>query len=397
MEKKISMKLFDKEHRLILEVLQRDPDWGLISREDYDLDKLQQMIIDYRCGNYLHVINSKRWDKLSSSQLSGSFNLEEFCEIEFNKTVTRLTSYRQALSAAISALDKEQIDVIVLKGMALGEFLYDSPAYKSMNDVDIMVPKEQYWQAIDLLKQAGFKAIRKAGYLYKKMKIHHYVPLINEEGVMIDVHWNITGANGFDVDLDDMWKNKVTLELDDFKVYRLSDIDFFNHLLIHLHYYRAKLSDSFDILRMYYHLINNGKTHDDIVQIAKTTAAEDAHYRSLKFVSLFTDDESFHQLAEMTLPRSKFWLREHHNRELDPQYVLEGRMNYFGKLEHRCSTVSKKLNWEFFKQVGWIVRQVFLPQKQWLCSVENKRNIKSRFISSIRNYRRIFHYYRNVV
>ena len=63
----------------------------------------------------------------------------------------------QALEHALSALAAQGIDVILLKGAALVATLYDEPALRPMDDLDILVIPAQFRAAVGCLCDSGYR------------------------------------------------------------------------------------------------------------------------------------------------------------------------------------------------------------------------------------------------
>jgi hypothetical protein len=63
----------------------------------------------------------------------------------------------EALQHSVEAFRKNNIPVIVVKGMDLANRIYPNPTLRSMTDIDLLVPAELYAIAIEVLLKNGYR------------------------------------------------------------------------------------------------------------------------------------------------------------------------------------------------------------------------------------------------
>ncbi len=128
---------------------------------------------------------------------SNSFLLEILKE----KNVAHLLSYmikKKDLIKVSKKFNKNKIEFVVLKGMALNiEKIYPA-AIRHVRDIDILVKKEDIKKTYEILRKLGFKYANEetqdeANFLYK----HHLPPMINKRGTNIELHWRVTKEEHF--------------------------------------------------------------------------------------------------------------------------------------------------------------------------------------------------------
>lgn len=176
-----------------------------------------------------------------------------------------------------------KIKVVYLKGFILKHFVYERPELRPMDDIDILVAKEDLFAIQDFLKNRGFYDVNHVSSRIETQLKYFYElpPLIDAEKNEIDIHWHYTGtASRFYRDLEQFFTNTIRVRIKDFEVSSL-DTEFFL-LLILLHLYisnklQMKLRDFYDIqsliergidrkidLNRFFSLVGKLKLHDPV-------------------------------------------------------------------------------------------------------------------------------------
>jgi len=95
---------------------------------------------------------------------------------------------KTALQRFLALMNQEpSLPVILLKGAALALTLYDDPAIRPMNDIDLLAPPERLMDGVARLRQAGYEESglapgSDAGYL------HHFIFVDRATGVRFEPH-----------------------------------------------------------------------------------------------------------------------------------------------------------------------------------------------------------------
>ena len=83
-------------------------------------------------------------------------------------------------------LNQAKIPYVILKGCASAEY-YDDPLLRTMGDVDFLVSENEIKQVDKLLKNQGFVF---------NNSFHEIERAYEKDGVILELHWNITGIPG---------------------------------------------------------------------------------------------------------------------------------------------------------------------------------------------------------
>jgi hypothetical protein len=116
----------------------------------------------------------------------------------------------EELATVLGYLAAEGIRVILLKGVALVTSVYEDPALRPMDDIDLLVGERDVARADRLLRSVGYEPLaRKADPRVQARMIathHTYPPLVGRRGIPVELHRDLVGANNpFRHDLTGMW------------------------------------------------------------------------------------------------------------------------------------------------------------------------------------------------
>ena len=106
-----------------------------------------------------------------------------------------------ALVTILQLFEQHHIPAIPYKGPVLAASVYGSLAFRMFADIDILVPKQAFVCAKDLLISQGYSVKNRPRYAREYTLISH------DKKVMVDLHWGLTGwAFPFPVDLTRWWE-----------------------------------------------------------------------------------------------------------------------------------------------------------------------------------------------
>ncbi len=100
------------------------------------------------------------------------------------------------LNALVSLLEKEGIGAVPFKGPVLAQELFGDVALRQFTDLDILVPGNAAWRAVQVLVRAGFRpeitlsASQFRSYAMRNKSLPFGGP---ERGVPLDLHWDLSG------------------------------------------------------------------------------------------------------------------------------------------------------------------------------------------------------------
>jgi len=158
----------------------------------------------------------------------------------------------EGLDRTVEALRRTGIEPVLLKGAALGLTLYEQPALRPMQDLDLLVRQEEVERATEVLKELGFRAIRTARGRDFYDAHHHAVPMIDSAGrLLVEIHRGLARpAAGLHVDPAPLLERAAVVERNGRKYRVLSLEDQILHAAIHLSHtdrFIGKLRDLLDI------------------------------------------------------------------------------------------------------------------------------------------------------
>jgi hypothetical protein len=139
------------------------------------------------------------------------------------------------MGPTIDHLAELGIEVLALKGLAMGRLFYPSPALRPMSDVDLLVPERKAEAALRSLLASGWSRApnarlpRPPGDLpasFRRFK--HGVALRNDAGLELDLHWHASYACCWDGADDGFWARSEPFSLGERTLRTLDPTD---HLL----------------------------------------------------------------------------------------------------------------------------------------------------------------------
>lgn len=125
----------------------------------------------------------------------------------------------------LRALTAEGISAIVLKGAALVGTVYDEPALRPMEDFDVLVSRELFGRAVDVLLTSGWSFHPPLSDPEPHFVFQHAIGFRRDEGGELDLHWS---AMGLPIDREEMqsvWSSSQALRIGDQETRSLAPAD----------------------------------------------------------------------------------------------------------------------------------------------------------------------------
>lgn len=143
--------------------------------------------------------------------------------------VYRYEGFRHELDRICSALEKEAIPFIILKGSRIRSY-YPEPWLRTSCDIDLLVHKEDLDRSVSLLMSG-------LGYSSNESLNYHDVSLFSPGGVHLELHYNIKeNMPSVDPVLERVWENAERCSGCEYR-YELSDEFLYFHLMAHTVYH----------------------------------------------------------------------------------------------------------------------------------------------------------------
>lgn len=138
----------------------------------------------------------------------------------------RNTKNEYILNLVYNTLEKAHIEHIPLKG-AISRNLYPETWMRMSCDIDILVPQDKFYDAINALKEIGFTVSTNVRY--------HDVSLILSD-VNLELHFSLCeNVHGIDNLLKEVWK--YAIKDTDYRYYQTNDYFVFHHIAHMVHHF----------------------------------------------------------------------------------------------------------------------------------------------------------------
>ena len=220
------------------------------------------------------------------------------------------------LAAAIELLEhfhRAGLDCVVLKGMLFGLEIYDDPAYKRMNDIDILIRLDDVPAACDIYRGLGLfgsTAVLGKEPKAKPKRSHHLPSFISRDGALVvGTHWGlITPLAPYTLDYDAIWSRVRPIDFYGCPAFAMSDEDNLHHLCIHLPYYKTGVRELADI----WNLVRHTKGRLDFDLFRDEMRKADTHnlvFHALSLTNSLSPDEDTAALAESARRHADRWYR----------------------------------------------------------------------------------------
>lgn len=187
----------------------------------------------------------------------------------------------------LNALQKAGIPAAALKGIYLLENVYLDIGSRSMNDIDILVKKQDLPESLAVMHKLGYKPNSYFSLADENIDTKHVPPMEKPGSPLVELHWTLLEEDEpFTIDAKAVWERTVPAEIANVSALSLSIEDLILHLCLHLtyqHYLNLGLRGLMDIALV----IHNFRSELDwqkLVQIAKSWGAEKVAALTLKLV-----------------------------------------------------------------------------------------------------------------
>lgn len=158
----------------------------------------------------------------------------------------------ESLGQILEALGRKGIEPVLLKGAALALTLYDQPALRPMQDLDLLVPAGDVSRAVEVVQSLGFSGIR--GTLSDEFYEghHHARPMIRPgDQVIVEIHRGLVPPeDGLLIEAGPLIERAVRAVALDRPLRVLCREDQVLHLALHLSYadrFMGRLRDLLDL------------------------------------------------------------------------------------------------------------------------------------------------------
>jgi hypothetical protein len=212
---------------------------------------------------------------------------------------------REVASQVLKSFNHAHVPVIVLKGMALAGRVYSDATERSMHDIDLLVRRSDWQEAVEILTDHGFTFDEQAGEWTEAFSREFMGETpYRRQAVVIDLHWHLTPMAWYrrttNFDMKGIWDRAISTEIGGAQAHRLSPEDELIHLCYHnaIHHGLAHQQSCRDIMGLI-HLEGANLNWQVIGARARKWRVGTATWAALKVVSQIDTqvvlEEAFHK------------------------------------------------------------------------------------------------------
>jgi hypothetical protein len=106
------------------------------------------------------------------------------------------TVRNRAMAEVLPVFQADGVDVLLVKGIALSQFIYSSPGYRPMRDIDLLVKKTDLKKAENVLLKLGFRPDKEHDIPSDYYHLVPYTKVIEGLAVSIELHHNLLPFDG---------------------------------------------------------------------------------------------------------------------------------------------------------------------------------------------------------
>jgi hypothetical protein len=181
----------------------------------------------------------------------------------------------EVIGEVLVLLNKENIKTVLLKGLALENSVYGNSGLRQMNDVDILVDRNECIKARDILIGNGFVSMPVKSVFHKLIiaEIGKHLPTLKKKGTSVDIHHELFGG-GKNVLTRMLFDSSYEIVINGEKTYIPPPQIFFLYLIKHLYLHEMNNESQ---LRLYTDLVVLlEKYYDEIINYDLITHATEA-------------------------------------------------------------------------------------------------------------------------
>ena len=269
---------------------------------------LEPAISSQEQSNLLYQLDQEQWDALIAEaemqdvipmlfQILAELEQEQPLESpsreklhqSYISTAGRNTLILFEAERLLSSLQKVGISAVGLKGIYLLENIYGNVGARSMNDIDILVKKQDIDICLKVMQGSGFEHTAYFSLEDENIDTKHVPPLRKAGGPFVEVHWTLLEEDEpFTINADALWEHVMPARIANVDALSLGVEDLILHLCLHLtyqHYMRLGLRGLLDIA-MVIHKFRMEIDWTKLVQVSKTWGSERVTTLTLKLVEM---------------------------------------------------------------------------------------------------------------
>jgi hypothetical protein len=235
------------------------------------------------------------------------------------------------------------IPVVILKGVLFAETIYRNPHYKKMNDVDILIRKQDLDAIFTIYEEMRlFSAVELVGGSPRKQEkfSHHAPPFFSRDlKLMVGTHWGlITPLAPYTIDYEAIWSRVVDIDFYGHPAKSMAPEDNLHHLCVHFPYYKCGLRELADIYNLVRHHTIDWDLFSAEVGRAKT---ENLVYHALSLAQRVWPIAAVETAIARVRPKTSYYFRSDADRKrASLSRLLRGRSTHMSTIEKAYSDLN---------------------------------------------------------
>ncbi len=145
-----------------------------------------------------HGIAALVYHNLERYKLLGDLPEEEktFLRVALMKSLSRNTFNTESMGEVLRLLNAENIQTVLLKGLALELTEYGNAGLRQMNDIDVLIARDQCMTARKILINNGFVSLPVKSPLHKLIiaDLGKHLPSLRKNGTSVEIHHSLFGG-----------------------------------------------------------------------------------------------------------------------------------------------------------------------------------------------------------
>ncbi len=195
-------------------------------------------VLKFIHSNHIAPLIYHNLKDIKESHLIPKEAMDQLRKAYYVNLVRNMYFYEQ-LKRILDAFREEGIEVIVLKGAALAETVYDDIGLRYMGDIDLLVREQDLDRAEELMAKLGYFSYEGQHSKDSFKKNHrHLAPFYNQDnGIKVEIHRDIVNpGTPFYIDIRKLWDRAQGAIIGGVNTLALSHEDLIIHLCLHSFY-----------------------------------------------------------------------------------------------------------------------------------------------------------------
>jgi len=189
--------------------------------------------------------------------------------------------------AILRAFKNADIQTAGLKGIYLLEQVYADLGTRAMNDIDLLVHKQDLSECLEIMRGLGYQTSTYFDLADANIDTKHVPPMEKDNSTMVELHWTLLEEDEpFTLEPEGIWARTMPANIANVDAHALGIEDLILHLSLHLtyqHFLKLGLRGLLDIA-LVIHKFQGSIDWQKMVSIAKSWGAERVTALTLKLV-----------------------------------------------------------------------------------------------------------------